>query len=55
LALESRPGFTLSLYGRGIARQALGDVAGGDADIAAAKRDEPDIVNIMAKMGVTPI
>jgi hypothetical protein len=27
-------------------------MAGGDADIAAAKRGEPDIVNIMASMGV---
>ncbi len=55
LALANRPGFTLSLYGRGIAKHALGDVAGGDADISAARSDEPDIVNIMAQMGVKPI
>ena len=51
-ALATRPDFTLSLYGRGIAKHALGDTAGGDADIAAAQGGEPDIVNIMAHMGV---
>jgi lipoprotein NlpI len=51
-ALEIRPGLTTSLYGRGVAKHAIGDMAGGDIDIAAAKHDEPDIVNIMAKLGV---
>ncbi len=51
-SLASRPDLTVSLYGRGVAKRASGDMAGGDADIAAAKRGEPDIVNIMASMGV---
>jgi tetratricopeptide (TPR) repeat protein len=51
-ALESRPDLTLSLYGRGVAKRALGDQAGGNADIAAATRDEPDIANIMHRLGV---
>ncbi len=50
-ALSSRPGMTLSLYGRGIARRARGDIAGGNADIAAATRAEPDIANIMTRLG----
>jgi tetratricopeptide (TPR) repeat protein len=52
-AIEIRPGLTTSLYGRGVAKHALGDKAGGDADIAAARRDEPDIVNVMGKLGVS--
>ncbi len=50
-ALSFRPDMTLSLYGRGVARRALGDKAGGDADMAAAIHDEPDIANIMARLG----
>jgi tetratricopeptide (TPR) repeat protein len=53
-SLSGRPDLTLSLYGRGIAKLASGDVAGGNADIAAAKQGEPDIVNIMATLGVKP-
>ncbi len=52
-AIEIRPGLTTSLYGRGVAKHASGDMAGGDADIAAAKHGEPDIVNVMAKLGVS--
>jgi tetratricopeptide (TPR) repeat protein len=54
-ALSSRPDLTLSLYGRGVARRARGDIAGGDADIAAAKKDEPDIANIMKRLGAPVI
>ena len=50
-ALSDRPDLTMSLYGRGIAKRALGDTAGGNADIAAATRDEPDIANIMKRLG----
>ncbi len=50
-ALSFRPDLTLSLYGRGVARRASGDIAGGDADIAAAKKAEPDIANIMKRLG----
>ncbi len=51
-AIEDRPNLTISLYGRGVARRAKGDIAGGSADIAAATRDEPDIANIMRRLGV---
>jgi tetratricopeptide (TPR) repeat protein len=54
-ALSSRPDLTLSLYGRGIAKRARGDIAGGDADIAAAKKSEPDIANIMKRLGAPVI
>ena len=53
-AIDDRPDLALSLYGRGVARRAKGDVAGGNADIEAAKRDEPDIANIMRRLGVNP-
>ncbi len=53
-ALERRPDLTLSLYGRGIAKHAQGDRPGGDADIAAARRGEPDIAGIMTRLGVPP-
>jgi hypothetical protein len=54
-ALAKRPDLTVSLYGRGICRRARGDIAGGDADIAAATRDEPDIANIMRRLGAPAI
>ena len=54
-ALNSVPDLTSSLYGRGIARRAKGDIAGGSADIAAATRDEPDIANIMTRLGVPAV
>lgn len=54
-ALADRGDLSTSLYGRGIARRMSGDTAGGDADIAAAKAQEPDIVNIMARLGVKPV
>jgi tetratricopeptide (TPR) repeat protein len=40
------------LYGRGAAKHALGDRAGGDADIAAATSSEPHIAEIMTRLGV---
>jgi len=42
-ALRIEPNFAYALYGRGLVRQAAGDAAGGDADIAAAQRMQPDI------------
>jgi len=54
-SLETRPDLTFSLYGRGIAKRALGDKAGGDADIASATRDEPDIANIMKRLGAPEV
>lgn len=43
----------ISLYGRGVARRKKGDVAGGDADIAAAKAIRADVADLMAKWGVS--
>ena len=54
-ALRARPDLTVALYGRGLARHATGDRAGGDADIAAATQGEPDIANIMTRLGVQPL
>jgi tetratricopeptide (TPR) repeat protein len=42
-----------SLYGRGVARRKKGDVAGGDADIAAAKALKGDIADLYAEWGVS--
>jgi len=44
----------ISLYGRGLARRKKGDVAGGDADIAAAKAMRDDVADLMATWGVSP-
>jgi tetratricopeptide (TPR) repeat protein len=54
-ALSNKPDLTLSLYGRGVARRALGDTAGGNADIAAATSAEPDIANIMRRLGAPAV
>jgi tetratricopeptide (TPR) repeat protein len=54
-ALDNRADLTLSLYGRGLAKRAKGDIAGGNADIAAATKNEPDIANIMKRLGMTAI
>ena len=43
-ALEINSTMAISLYGRGLARLKKGDATGGDADIAAAKAIQPDIV-----------
>jgi tetratricopeptide (TPR) repeat protein len=43
-----------SLYGRGLARRGKGDRAGGDADIAAALKLDPQIADTMAKWGARP-
>jgi tetratricopeptide (TPR) repeat protein len=53
-SLYYRPRFPASLYGRAIARQAKGDMAGAATDMAAARAAEPDIVAIMARYGVPP-
>ncbi len=44
-ALQIEPNFAFALYGRGLVRQASGDSAGGGADIAAAKRIQPDVAD----------
>ncbi len=53
-SLYYKPNLTLSLYGRGIAKLAKRDVAGGNADIDAAKQGEPNIAEIMTRFGVPP-
>jgi tetratricopeptide (TPR) repeat protein len=42
------------LYGRGVAKRRKGDLAGGDADIAAAKAMRADVAELVAKWGVSP-
>lgn len=42
-AVRMQPSLAAGLYWRGITRQLRGDAAAGDADIAAAKRIDPDI------------
>jgi hypothetical protein len=43
-----------ALFGRGVAKRRLGDMAGGDADISAAKNIDAKIGETYAKYGVTP-
>jgi tetratricopeptide (TPR) repeat protein len=54
-ALDSRDDLTLSLYDRGLAKRAKGDRAGAAADMAAAMREEPDIANIMKRLGAPDV
>jgi tetratricopeptide (TPR) repeat protein len=42
-ALKYNPKRTTALYGRGLAKRAKGDQAGGDSDVAAARAIQPDI------------
>lgn len=50
--LAARPKHAPSLHGRGLARRQKGDLAGGDADIAAAKAIDPGVAELFA--GATP-
>lgn len=50
IAIDGRNVFTL--YRRGTAKLKLGDVAGGEADIAAAKRVKPDVVEEFTRRGM---
>jgi hypothetical protein len=50
-ALKADPKIAESLYGRGVAKVKNGD-ADGNADIAAAKALNPNIAELMAKLGV---
>jgi hypothetical protein len=40
------------LYGRGLAKQKKGDLAGGDADIAAAKAKRVSVAEEFVRYGV---
>ena len=46
------PKSAYSLYGPGLAKLKKGDRAGGDADVAAAKAIEPNIVEKYATYGL---
>jgi tetratricopeptide (TPR) repeat protein len=52
-ALKLNPKLSCSLYGRGVAELKKGNIAAGNADIAAARSIEPDIADRMAALGVT--
>jgi tetratricopeptide (TPR) repeat protein len=51
-ALRFDPKMASSLYGRGLAKLRKGDTTGGNADIAAAKTIEADIVGEFARYDV---
>lgn len=51
-ALKDRPNLPWALYGRGLARSAKGDAAGGAADLAAAKALAPRIAEIASNRGI---
>jgi regulator of sirC expression with transglutaminase-like and TPR domain len=53
-ALKVDPKQAASLFGRGVARLRMGDVAGGNADIAAAIAIDNTIAERLAKRGVVP-
>jgi hypothetical protein len=42
-AVKLQPAFALPLYRRGMARRAKGDMAAGEADMAAAKKIDPAV------------
>jgi len=51
-ALKINPRHASALYGRGLAKIQTGNATGGNNDIAAAKRIQPDIVDEFASYGV---
>jgi len=53
-ALRIDPKKASALFGRGVAKGRLGDTAGGDADIAAAKALSADVTEGMEAAGVRP-
>src|SRR5260370_37932 len=53
-ALRIDPKKASSLFGRGVAKRRMGDTAGGDADIAAAKALSADVTDGMEAAGVRP-
>ena len=52
-ALAVAPGHDTSLYVRGIVKRKLGDVAGGNTDIQAAGKINPEIAESFAPYGLT--
>ena len=53
-ALGIAPKAASTLYVRGLAKRRLGNAAGGDADLAAAKAIYPKVADAYARLGVTP-
>lgn len=53
-ALSLSPWQPVALYGRGIAKRRMGDIASGDADMAAAKAIQPDVAQRFKGYGVQP-
>lgn len=53
-AVKISPRSAISLFGRGVAKRGLGDVAGSNADIAAATAIDNKIADGMAEIGVLP-
>jgi len=53
-SLAITPERPASLYGRGLAKRAIGDVAGGDHDISAARDASKGIADTFASYGVQP-
>ncbi|HEX3943794.1 MAG TPA: tetratricopeptide repeat protein [Rhizomicrobium sp.] len=53
-AAVADPQLASSRYLRGVAKNKMGDVAGGDADIDAARARDPDIAQTFANYGVKP-
>ena len=51
-ALKIDPKLATSLYGRGVARIGRGDRAGGNEDVAAARKLNPDIQALFARYGI---
>jgi len=52
-ALALAPNHATSLYVRGVIRRKLGDTSGGDADIRAAGKIDPEIAESFAPYGLT--
>ena len=53
-ALKLWPEYPSALYGRGAAKTHAGDVAGGQADMAAAEKLEANVATAEAKVGIKP-
>jgi tetratricopeptide (TPR) repeat protein len=51
-ALRLDPKMAVSLYGRGVAKRLKGDIAGSEADIAAAQSVRLDVADAMARDGI---
>ena len=52
--LKGTPDDPEALYGRGVAKRLMGDVVGGNADIASARAVEPSVARRLEKIGVKP-